>query len=126
MPKSSLVSGAVQTLVAAFVLLAVAWLAGDFDRISLVSLSLAPLFSLAYLSVFGLAIGYSIFAWLDRSSGPVLANTFHYVSPVIAMIAGVTLLREPITAIDIIAAVIALFGVALMISATPGKPGKER
>jgi drug/metabolite transporter (DMT)-like permease len=124
LPKSPLTSGAVQTIAAALVLLPVAWVSGDFSRISMSSLGWSPVLSLLYLALFGLAIGYSLFAWVDRTSGPVLANTFHYVSPVIAMLAGSALLGEELTPVDVTAAAIALGGVALMVSErTPMKTG---
>lgn len=116
LPKSPMISGAVQTIAAATILLPVAWLAGDFVRVSTASLGRLPLLSLFYLAVFGLAIGYSLFTWVDRTAGPVAANTFHYVSPVIAMLAGSTLLGEELTLVDVTSAATALGGVALMVS----------
>jgi len=45
-----------------------------------------------------------------------LANTFAYVSPVIAVLLGVVVLHENITLITVIAMVIILAGVALMVT----------
>jgi glucose uptake protein GlcU len=54
-----------------------------------------------------------------------LANTFAYVSPVIAVILGALLLREPVTIITIVAMCVILTGVALMVTTT-GKDKKEK
>jgi drug/metabolite transporter (DMT)-like permease len=53
-----------------------------------------------------------------------LANTFAYVSPVIAVVLGALLLHEPVTIITVIAMCIILAGVALMVTTT-GK-GKQK
>jgi drug/metabolite transporter (DMT)-like permease len=45
-----------------------------------------------------------------------LANTFAYVSPVIAVLLGWAILHEKITAITVIAMSIILIGVALMVT----------
>jgi drug/metabolite transporter (DMT)-like permease len=49
-----------------------------------------------------------------------LANTFAYVSPVIAVFLGWAILKEPITSLTLVAMSVILIGVALMVT-TPSK-----
>ncbi|HET7283075.1 MAG TPA: EamA family transporter [Nitrososphaeraceae archaeon] len=61
-------------------------------------------------------MGFTDFYWLLRGSSASLANTFAYVSPVIAVLLGWAILNEKITAITAIAMIIILIGVALMVT----------
>jgi drug/metabolite transporter (DMT)-like permease len=63
-------------------------------------------------------VGFTDFYWLLRVTTASLANTFAYVSPVIAVILGALLLHEPVTTITVIAMSIILVGVALMVTTT--------
>jgi len=65
-------------------------------------------------------VGFTDFYWLLRVTTPSLANTFAYVSPVIAVILGWAILKESITTLTIIAMAVILLGVALMVT-TPKK-----
>ena len=60
--------------------------------------------------------GFTDFYWLLRITTPSLANTFVYVSPVIAVFLGWALLHESIRILTIIAMVVILAGVALMVT----------
>jgi drug/metabolite transporter (DMT)-like permease len=61
-------------------------------------------------------VGFTDFYWLLRITSASLANTFAYVSPVIAVLLGWAILHEKITTITIIAMIIILIGVALMVT----------
>jgi drug/metabolite transporter (DMT)-like permease len=80
---------------------------------------LASSAGVAYLGLIGLALGYGLFQWLDRVTSPVVAVTFQYVSPVIALVAGAVVLGERLTFLDIGASVILLSSVALMVARRP-------
>jgi drug/metabolite transporter (DMT)-like permease len=65
-------------------------------------------------------VGFTDFYWLLRVTTPSLANTFAYVSPVIAVFLGWLLLHVSITILTIIVMGVILAGVALMVT-TPEK-----
>jgi drug/metabolite transporter (DMT)-like permease len=69
-------------------------------------------------------VGFTDFYWLLRVTTPSLANTFAYVSPVIAVILGWVLLHESITITTVVAMIVILMGVALMVT-TPHKRKKD-
>jgi drug/metabolite transporter (DMT)-like permease len=73
--------------------------------------------ALGFLIVFGSIVAYSSFVWLARSVPTVLASTYSYVNPVVAIALAVTILHEPLTWHTVLGASIVLSGVALMMLA---------
>jgi drug/metabolite transporter (DMT)-like permease len=61
-------------------------------------------------------IAFTDFYSLLRVTTPSLANTFAYVSPVIAVILGWTILGELLTSLTVVATAVILGGVVLMVS----------
>ena len=53
--------------------------------------------AMAYLVVFGSIVGYSAYTYALRHASPTIVGTYAYVNPVIAVLLGWLLLREPIT-----------------------------
>jgi len=60
-------------------------------------LSPASIGSLLYLIIFGSMIGHSIYYWLVSRTNPVFPSTWLYISPLIAVILGVTFYHEYIS-----------------------------
>jgi drug/metabolite transporter (DMT)-like permease len=116
LPADAIASGTVQTLSAGFVLLIIAIAGSETITVDQPELDAIALLSLAYLGVIGLALGYTLFAWLDRVTRPSLANSFQYVAPIVALGAGAIILGEHPSAMDLAAAAVVLVGVALMVS----------
>jgi drug/metabolite transporter (DMT)-like permease len=114
LPKDAITSGAMQTLAASLLVVPFAIASGELAQLSTLSVAAGPIISMAYLSFIGLALGYSVFGWLNSVANPVLANTFHYVSPVIAVVGGAIFLDERLTVLGIVAAVVLLGSVILM------------
>ncbi len=54
--------------------------------------------ALAYLVVFGSILGYSAYTYALRHASPTIVGTYAYVNPVIAVLLGWLILREPVTA----------------------------
>ncbi|MFS1516313.1 DMT family transporter [Bacillus sp. SCS-151] len=67
--------------------------------------------SLIYLIFFGSILGHGIFYWLVGKTNPVFPSTWLYVSPIIAMILGITFLSEEIYLISIFGSILVLVGV---------------
>ncbi|MFJ8511726.1 DMT family transporter [Lysinibacillus xylanilyticus] len=60
-------------------------------------LSPASIGSLLYLTIFGSMIGHSIYYWLVSRTNPVFPSTWLYISPLIAVMLGVTVYHEYIS-----------------------------
>jgi drug/metabolite transporter (DMT)-like permease len=101
-------------------LTSVSFLLGEYQGLDLSQVSGQSLAALIYLIIIITVVGFTDFYWLLRVTTPSLANTFAYVSPVIAVILGWAILKETITTITIVAMVVILLGVALMVT-TPKK-----
>lgn len=71
--------------------------------------------ALVFLVVFGSLVGFSAFLWLARNVGTVLASTYSYVNPVVAIVLSVAFLHEALTWHTVLGAALILTGVALML-----------
>src|SRR5213078_893771 len=54
--------------------------------------------AVAYLVVFGSILGYSAYTYALRHASPTIVGTYAYVNPVIAVLLGWLILREPVSA----------------------------
>ncbi len=59
--------------------------------------------AVAYLVVFGSILGYSAYTYALRHASPTIVGTYAYVNPVIAVLLGWLILREPVTARTVVA-----------------------
>jgi drug/metabolite transporter (DMT)-like permease len=124
LPSSPLLSTAMQMLCGGAWLLLAGTLTGEPARFALAEVSTRSLLSLAYLVVFGAIIAFTAYVWLLRSASPVLASTYAYVNPVVAVLLGWAFAGEPITRGTLTGAAVILTGVAL-ISSAQGKKKEE-
>jgi drug/metabolite transporter (DMT)-like permease len=53
--------------------------------------------AMAYLVIFGSILGYSAYTYALRHASPTVVGTYAYVNPVIAVLLGWLILREPVT-----------------------------
>ncbi len=83
---------------------------GDYAFPRLHSLT-AGLAALLYLTVFGSMIASTLYFWLVKRTGTLLASTWTYVSPVIAVVVGYLWYREPVDVLTIVGTVLILSGV---------------
>jgi drug/metabolite transporter (DMT)-like permease len=125
LPVSILASSAMVMITGGMMLTAISTLLGEYHSFYLSEISPQSLTALVYLTAVVTIVGFTDFYWLVRVTTPSLANTFAYVSPVIAVILGWALLHEEITIVTIIAMSVILAGVAIMVT-TPGKRKKNR
>jgi len=89
------------------------------ERLSPAEFTPAATAALALLIVFGSIVGFSAFIWLTRNVETVLASTYSYVNPIVAIVISVLLLHEPLTWHTLLGATLILAGVALMIRLAP-------
>jgi drug/metabolite transporter (DMT)-like permease len=126
LPVSMLASSGMLMITGGLIITAISFALGEYRGLELSDISGQSLAALIYLIVIITIVGFTDFYWLLRVTTASLANTFAYVSPVIAVILGALLLHEPVTVITVIAMSVILVGVALMVTTTgKGKQSKE-
>jgi drug/metabolite transporter (DMT)-like permease len=124
LPVSILASSGMIMITGGLMLTAISFTLGESRGVELSDISGQSLIALVYLIIIITVVGFTDFYWLLRVTTPSLANTFAYVSPVIAVILGWALLHESITTLTIVAMIVILVGVALMVT-TPHKRTKN-
>jgi drug/metabolite transporter (DMT)-like permease len=124
MPKSPLMSTAVEMLVGSLTLLAGGLVRGEAGAVNLSAISWQSLAALGYLILIGSLVGYTSYTWLLKNGSPALVSTYAYVNPVIAMILGVFLGGDKLTPVTIAAAAIIIAAVVLI--TLPGSAARAR
>jgi drug/metabolite transporter (DMT)-like permease len=110
--KCSMVVGlGIQMLVGGTGLLITGLIFGELPQFRL---TLPSSFALFYLVLFGSIAGYGSYIYLLKKWHVARVSTFAYVNPVVAVLLGALILREPITPKVIISLVIILVGVILV------------
>lgn len=88
---------------------------GEWSRFDPAAISLQGVLAILYLVVFGSIVALNCYLWLlTRVPAPKVA-TYALVNPVVALILGAAVLGESVTPLAIVAAVLVLFGVALIV-----------
>jgi drug/metabolite transporter (DMT)-like permease len=124
LPTSILASAGMIMVTGGLMLTAISLSLGEYRGLELSDISWQSSVALVYLILIVTVVGFTDFYWILRVTTPSLANTFAYVSPVIAVILGWALLHETITSTTVVAMIIILMGVALMVT-TPHKRKKS-
>ena len=127
LPVSILASSGMIMISGGLMLIAVSFAFGEYRSLDLMQISLQSLIAQIYLIVIITIVGFTDFYWLLRVTSASLANTFAYVSPVIAVLLGWAILHENLTITTIKDMVIILLGVALMVTKkkVPKKPSQN-
>ncbi|MCL7714591.1 drug/metabolite exporter YedA [Stenotrophomonas mori] len=76
--------------------------------------TLQGLLAVGYLSLFGSIVGFTAYVWLLQNVRPVLASSYAYVNPVIAVALGVWIAHERFSAADLGAMAVILAGVVVI------------
>lgn len=116
LPVSILASSGMIMITGGLMLTAISFGLGEYRNLDLLQISGRSLAAQIYLILIITVVGFTDFYWLLRITSASLANTFAYVSPVIAVLLGWIILHEKITTITIIAMITILIGVALMVT----------
>jgi drug/metabolite transporter (DMT)-like permease len=113
-----LVLAALQMLIGGVLQLGIAVVRGEPARFD-AGLAMQPVVigTFVYLLIFTSVLGFIAFSWLLRNTSPSVANSQAYVAPVIAISLGWLLLGEPISGRAVLAAGLAIAGVAVLIAA---------
>lgn len=129
LPKVALMSSGGQMIAGGVVMLTLGLLV---EGTHLPSPSARSLWAFVYLIVAGSLIGFTSYAWLLRVVRPVLAATYAYVNPVVALLLGWLVIDEPLTpriglgTAVVLAAVVLLSVGADRRGASPMEPGDPR
>jgi len=110
---TSMASG-MQMLGGGLLLLVLALVAGDVQRLNLAATSWLSIGAVCYLIVFGSLVGFTAYSWLLRNVTPARAATYAYVNPVVAVLLGWFLASEPLTVRMMVAAAIIVGSVVLI------------
>ncbi len=108
---SPFMTAAAQMLCGGVILVAVGLLRGE--RMHELP-NLQGVLSVGYLSVFGSIIAFTAYVWLLQNVRPVLAGSYAYVNPVIAVALGAWLAHERFGRADLGAMVVILLGVVVI------------
>ena len=108
--QAPFVGPALQMLTGGAALLVLALLRGE--RIPLDARPSAWI-AFAYLLVFGSLVAFTAYAWLLRNARPVVATSYAYVNPILAVFIGAVLYQEPLGWTTLIANVLIVGAVIL-------------
>lgn len=122
LPRNALASTAYQMLAGGAFLLAAAIPLGDYARVDPPNVSTASVVALGYLVVFGSLLAFSAYTWLLQHAPVSLVATYAYVNPVIAVLLGTLVLREPVTPTMVGGAALILAAVAFIVSRSTRAP----
>src|SRR5437762_1031673 len=92
---SPYVGAAIQMIAGGAAIALVGTLLGEWSRWHLTPKGVG---AIAYLVVFGSILGYSAYTYALRHASPTIVGRYAYVNPVIAVLLGWLILREPVTA----------------------------
>jgi drug/metabolite transporter (DMT)-like permease len=114
LPNNILISTGMMLFVGGLFLLGIGMII-EFNTLYVSKFSTSSILSLLYLIIVG-TMGWLGFFWILRNTTATLANTFAYVSPVIAVFLGWIILDENINLRIIVATIVIIVGVILIVN----------
>lgn len=109
-----LMSSAMQMLFGGLMLMLIATISGEWDRLAFTD---RTAFAMIYLVLFGSIVGYSAYVYALQHLPVSTVSLYAYVNPIIAVVLGTLLLSEPFNARVVISAAMVLAGIAVVRSA---------
>jgi len=129
LPGSLFQAATMQSFSGGAVLWLLATFTGEWGQLDPVRVSVKSLLSLAYLVIFGSALGFTAYIWLLRVTTPTRVSTYAYVNPVVAVLLGWAFAGEPVSGRMLSATALIVVAVALVIMnqhrPSPSEPMKE-
>jgi drug/metabolite transporter (DMT)-like permease len=114
LPNNILISTGMMLFVGGLFLLGIGTVI-EFNMLDISRFSTSSILSLLYLIIVG-TMGWLGFFWILRNTTATLANTFAYVSPIIAVFLGWIILDENIDIRIIVATIVIIVGVILIVN----------
>ena len=116
-PRPPLFATGIQMVGGGIALSLMAVLTGEPGRFDPAAVSQDSFLALVYLTLIGSLIGYSTYAWLLTAAPVSLVATYAYVNPVVAVVLGALILREPIEPRTLVAGTVIVVAVAMIVTA---------
>ena len=116
-PKQPLVATGLQMVTGAAVLFVMALLAGEPARFDPAAVSRDSLVALAYLTIIGSLLAFTVYGWLLRVAPLPFIATYAYVNPVVAVILGTVVRDESLDPRTLVAGAVIVGAVALIVTA---------
>ncbi len=117
LPDAPLIGTAMEMLAGSAGLFIFSTVLGEWSQVHIASISMSSLGGLVYLIIFGSGIGFVAYTWLLRNAPTHIVSTYAYVNPVVAILLGSFIGREPLETLEIISAVVIIAGVVLITTA---------
>jgi drug/metabolite transporter (DMT)-like permease len=117
LPEHPLEATGLQMVFGSIVLLTLGLLTGEPPRFDAAAVSLPSFGAFLYLTVVGSIVAFTTYGWMLRVAPLPLVATYAYVNPIIAVILGAIILREPIEPRTVLAGTIIVAAVALIVTA---------
>jgi drug/metabolite transporter (DMT)-like permease len=117
LPRRPLVATGAQMVSGGLVLVAMSALSGELGGFRVDAISTDSLVAMAYLTVIGSLLAFTAYGWLLRVAPLPLIATYAYVNPVVAVILGALVLREPIEPRTLVAGAVIIGSVAIIVTA---------
>jgi len=124
-PAPAFLASALQMLGGSGALFLGALAHGDLTALHTSAISRGSFWAFVYLALIGSLVGFSTFVWLMKYSTPARVSTYAYVNPVVAVFLGWLILKEPITARTVLAAVIIITAVVIITTQKSRKSGAQ-
>lgn len=122
-PRHVLMAAAQQMLVGSLALFALSFGTHETDHFTLATVSTRSWLALAYLSLVGSLLTFSVYNWLLQHTTPARVSTSALVNPVVAIALGWIFAGETLSAGALFGAAVILVGVALIL--LPASPAKH-
>jgi len=117
LPRSPMLGVAMQSLAGGVALWIASFFTGEVRELHLAAISTRSWIALAYLIVFGSAMGFTAYLYILKNSTAARVGTYAFVNPVVALFLGWLMAGETITLRTVLAAAVILTAVILVITA---------
>lgn len=114
LPTSAALSAAMQMMSGGAMLLLSGVVTGEGAHLDVAAITLRSALALAYLTVFGSIVAFTVYVWLLTVSSPSRVSTFAYVNPVVAVFLGWMLAGEAMGVRIVAATAVILMAVGLV------------
>jgi drug/metabolite transporter (DMT)-like permease len=109
-----MLASSMQMLTGSGCMLLTGWILGEGRQLHFGSVSPHSWLAFAYLVVAGSVVAFPVYVWLLEHSTPAKVSTYAYVNPVVAVILGWAILREPLNLRILLAATVIIGAVAII------------
>ncbi len=116
LPDRPLVATGAQMVTGGIVLAVMGLISGEWQTFDPAAISSDSFLAFVYLTIVGSLVAYTTYSWLLGVAPLPLITTYAYVNPIVAVILGWLILREPIDARTIVAGAVIVLAVVLIVT----------